>query len=140
MFIKKCSVVLYALLFTFSLNVHAIKKPHTNVEIATVFFEAIVNKKDFNLAAQYLGNFYIEHDPEGEDGVDGLKHYIEFLQAHYPQSQVTVKRVIADGDYVLFHVHSVLTPGTRGQAIVDIFRLENGKVVLESPKFFRRFL
>lgn len=40
-----------------------------------------------------------------------------------------IKRTLVDGDYVLFHVHSILTPGTRGQAIVDIFRLDNGKVV-----------
>jgi predicted SnoaL-like aldol condensation-catalyzing enzyme len=37
--------------------------------------------------------------------------------------------VFADGDYVLLHVHRLRTPGTRGDAIVDIFRLENGKIV-----------
>ena len=33
------------------------------------------------------------------------------------------------GDYVIVHVHAVREPGTRGNAIIDIFRLENGKVV-----------
>ena len=27
------------------------------------------------------------------------------------------------------HVHAVREPGTRGNAIVDIFKLENGKIV-----------
>jgi predicted SnoaL-like aldol condensation-catalyzing enzyme len=30
---------------------------------------------------------------------------------------------------VILHVHSVRESGTRGRAIVDIFRLENGKIV-----------
>lgn len=37
--------------------------------------------------------------------------------------------MLADGDLVALHVHSVQVPGTRGRAIVDIFRLEDGKVV-----------
>jgi len=37
--------------------------------------------------------------------------------------------VFADGDYVIVHAHAVREPGTRGSAIVDIFKLENGKIV-----------
>jgi predicted SnoaL-like aldol condensation-catalyzing enzyme len=40
-----------------------------------------------------------------------------------------IKRVFADGDYVILHVHAVREPGTRGVAVVDIFKLENGKIV-----------
>lgn len=125
---KKSSTILMLILFVFSANATA-NKPHTNVEIATAFFEAIVNKKDFNSASKYIGSIYIEHDPEGKDGSEGLKHYIEFLKTNFPESHVTIKRVIADGDYVIFHVHSVLIPGILGDAIVDIFRLDRGKIV-----------
>lgn len=100
-----------------------------NKTIATKFFEAIVNQKDFTKAEKYLGSYYTEHDPEGTDGAAGLKNYIEYLKLNYPNSHVSIKKVIVDGNYVLFHVHSILIPGTRGQAIVDIFRLEEGKVV-----------
>ena len=30
---------------------------------------------------------------------------------------------------MILHVHAVPTPGERGSAIVDIFKLENGKIV-----------
>ena len=40
-----------------------------------------------------------------------------------------VKRAFVDGDFVILHVHSIRAPGERGVAILDIFRLENGKVV-----------
>ena len=33
------------------------------------------------------------------------------------------------GDYVILHVHNVREPGTRGRAIIDIFKFENGKIV-----------
>lgn len=44
-------------------------------------------------------------------------------------------RTIADGDYVLMHNRGTNSPGTK--AVVDIFRIEDGKVVehWELPKF-----
>lgn len=101
----------------------------TNEEIATHFFQSIVNEKNFDSAANYLGDWYIEHDPQGHDGASGLREYIDFLQNNFPASHVEIKRTFAAGEYVIFHVHSRMHPEDRGQAIVDIFRLENGKVV-----------
>ena len=40
-----------------------------------------------------------------------------------------IKRVVADGNHVIVHVHAIREPGTRGNAIIDIFKLENGKIV-----------
>ena len=37
--------------------------------------------------------------------------------------------MVAEDDHVVLHVHAVREPGTRGNAIIDIFRLENGKIV-----------
>ena len=88
-----------------------------------------INKKDFAAASKYLGPHYIQHNPTAPDGAEGLKGFIEFLRAKFPDSRSEIKRAFADGDYVILHVHSVREPGTRGRAIVDIFRLENGKVV-----------
>ena len=39
------------------------------------------------------------------------------------------KRIVAEGDLVVLHSHLILKPGDRGSAVVDIFRLENGKIV-----------
>ena len=54
---------------------------------------------------------------------------VAFLKEKFPNSKSEIKRAIAEGDYVVLHVHSVREPGQRGRAIVDIFRLENGKIV-----------
>jgi predicted SnoaL-like aldol condensation-catalyzing enzyme len=56
--------------------------------------------------------------------------FIDFLRAKYPQSHSEIKQAFADGNYVILHVHAVREPDTRGDAIVDIFRLDDqGKIV-----------
>ena len=93
------------------------------------FYEQAINKKDFEAASKYLGSRYTQHNPVAPDGPEGLKGFIGFLKSKFPQSHSEIKRVFADGDYVILHVHAVREPGTRGRAIVDIFKLENGKIV-----------
>ena len=58
-----------------------------------------------------------------------LRNAVTFLKEKFPNSRSEIKRAWAEGDYVILHVHSVREPGQRGRAIVDIFRLENGKIV-----------
>ena len=55
--------------------------------------------------------------------------FIRFRRDRYPGARNEVKRAIAEGDLVVLHVHSVVIPGTPGRQIVDIFRVEDGKVV-----------
>jgi len=100
-----------------------------NKKIVAAFYDAAVNQKDFEKASQYLGARYIQHNPLAADGREGFKSFIAFLKDKFPNNRSEIKRIFADGDYVIFHVHAVREPGTRGNAIVDIFRLENGKVV-----------
>jgi predicted SnoaL-like aldol condensation-catalyzing enzyme len=100
-----------------------------NIATVRAFYDAAINQKDFEKARSYLGNRYIQHNPLATDGPEGLKGYIEVIKQRFPQQHNDFKRFLADGDYVIVHVHSVQTPGTRGRAIVDIFKLEQGKVV-----------
>jgi predicted SnoaL-like aldol condensation-catalyzing enzyme len=101
----------------------------TNKKVVLGFYEAAINQKDFDAAAKFIGPRYTQHNPHAADGPQGLKAFLAFLRAKFPDAHSDVKRVFADGDYVILHVHSVLTPGTRGRAIVDIYKLENGKIV-----------
>ncbi len=100
-----------------------------NKRTVRALYEAALNKKDFEEASKYLGSKYTQHNPGAADGPEGLKSFIAFLRDKFPSNKSEIKRIFADGDYVIVHVHAVREPGTRGIAIVDIFRLENGKVV-----------
>ena len=100
-----------------------------NKRIATEFYDAAINRKDFEAASQYLGTEYKQHNPTAADGPEGLRAFIDFLKMRFPNQRGEIKRVIAEGDLVVLHVHSTRGDDTPGRAIVDIFRVENGKVV-----------
>jgi predicted SnoaL-like aldol condensation-catalyzing enzyme len=100
-----------------------------NKKVVLQFYEAAINQKDFDAAAKFLGPRYTQHNPKAADGPEGLKAFLAFLRDKLPDYHSEIKRVFADGDYVILHVHNVPTPGSRGNAIIDIFRLENGRVV-----------
>ncbi|MDD5169520.1 MAG: nuclear transport factor 2 family protein, partial [Syntrophales bacterium] len=101
----------------------------TNKKNVLAFYEKALNQKDFEAASRYIGPRYIQHNPVAADGPEGLKAFLQFLRDKFPNSRSEIKHVFAAGDYVILHVHTTRVPGTRGLAIVDIFRLENGKVV-----------
>jgi predicted SnoaL-like aldol condensation-catalyzing enzyme len=100
-----------------------------NKKVVLEFYEQGLNKKDYDAAAKFFGKKYIQHNPGAPDGSEGFKTFVNFLREKFPNSHSEIKRSFAEGDYVILHVHSVREPGTRGRAIVDIFRLEDGKIV-----------
>jgi len=100
-----------------------------NKKAVIAFYDAAINQKDFEAAAKFIGPRYVQHNPRAADGPEGLKAFLALLREKFPDYHSEIKRAFADGDYVILHVHNVPTPGARGAAIVDIFKLENGKVV-----------
>jgi predicted SnoaL-like aldol condensation-catalyzing enzyme len=105
------------------------KQEKANKKTVVEFYNKALNDKDFDAASKYLGSRYTQHNPVAADGPQGLKGFIQFLRDKFPKSHSEIKRVFADGDYVIVHVHAIREPGTRGRAIIDIFKLEKGKVV-----------
>ena len=100
-----------------------------NKKIVVDFYEKAINQKDFEAASKHFGSRYTQHNPVAADGPEGLKAFLQFLKEKFPNSKSEIKRVFAEGDYVILHVHAVREPGARGSALVDIFKLENGKIV-----------
>ena len=71
---------------------------------------------------------YIQHSPMAESGAKGLKDFLDWAKRASPGATHEVKRMFADGDHVIAHVHVVIVPGTPGNAVIDIFRIEGGLV------------
>ncbi len=100
-----------------------------NKAAVLAFYERGLNQKDADAALKYVGDRYVQHNPNAADGPEGFRKFIAYLRDKFPQSRSEIKRVFTDGDYVILHVHAVRQPGDRGSAIIDIFRLEQGKIV-----------
>lgn len=100
-----------------------------NRQAVLAFYEKGLNQKDADAALKYVGNRYVQHNPTAADGPEGFRKFIAFLREKFPNSRSIIRKSFVDGDYVILHVNAVREPGTRGSAIVDIFKLENGKIV-----------
>lgn len=64
-----------------------------------------------------------------KDGIGGFRSFLHELKQQFPELRSDIKRIFVEGDFVILHVHARRRPGELGLAIVDIFRLENGKIV-----------
>ncbi|MDF3144240.1 MULTISPECIES: nuclear transport factor 2 family protein [unclassified Streptomyces] len=100
-----------------------------NKKLVTKAFDQLLVQKDLSAVDRYWGAEYHQHNPTIADGVEGVKSGLGGYFEAFPQLTVTPKRVIAEGDLVAVHSHYVNAPGERGQAVVDLFRVRNGKIV-----------
>jgi predicted SnoaL-like aldol condensation-catalyzing enzyme len=100
-----------------------------NKQTVLAFYEAGLNNKDFEAVSKLVGDRYTQHNPLIADGREGLKAFVATLTGSFPALHADVKRLFAEGDYVIAHVHGVRVPGQPGSAIVDIFRFDEGKIV-----------
>ncbi|WAS95878.1 nuclear transport factor 2 family protein [Nannocystis punicea] len=74
-----------------------------------------------------LGEDFVEHSPGNPSGKAA---FIEFIAAApVAGSRLDLKRVIADEEYVVVHYHMIPPEGGRGDAVVDIWRLEGDLIV-----------
>jgi predicted SnoaL-like aldol condensation-catalyzing enzyme len=104
-------------------------KPSDNKATVVAFYEKALNDKDADAAIAMMGPTYMQHNSIAPDGKEGFRQFIGAFKQRYPASRSKIVRVFAEGDYVILHVHLVLEPGTAGNAVMDIFRLADGKIV-----------
>jgi predicted SnoaL-like aldol condensation-catalyzing enzyme len=101
-----------------------------NTKVVTEFYEMAFNKhKPTEAAKKYIGDKYIQHNPFVPNGAQAFYNYFEDFFKKNPSANVKIYRTIAQGDLVVLHLHSKINDKDLGKAIVDIFRLENGKIV-----------
>src|SRR5216684_7268210 len=103
----------------------------TNKDITVAFYKmAVFEGRVEDAFRLYAGTPYRQHNPLVEDGMEGLKKFFAGILSNHPDARGEIKRVFADGDHVILHSHwHGLSDNSRGEAVVDIFRLEGGKVL-----------
>lgn len=77
---------------------------------------------------QYFAPGYIQHNPMVPSGAETMRNFFKGFYAANPGATVIIKRALADGDLVAVHYNMKVKPEDHGFAVVDIFRVENGKI------------
>lgn len=101
----------------------------SNKTIVLECYRKIIRDLDLALVDNYVSDNYIQHSPTVKDGKEGLLEMLAFLKTlprpaeHGP---TPIIRVIADGDLVAVHL-DIKFMGQR-VAVIDVFRLFNGKI------------
>ncbi len=106
------------------------------------FFQELINSKNLSIFDALVAPNFVEHEdltpfPQGREGV---KQFFQALLNAFPDMQVTIDDLIAEGDKVVArstmrgtHQGEFLGIPTTGKTInfevIDILRYEDGKVV-----------
>jgi predicted SnoaL-like aldol condensation-catalyzing enzyme len=103
-----------------------------NLEKAVYCMDVLENQHDLEAARrECFGETYTQHSPHVPDGRDRdavLSLYATRFE-NYPDFAIEVKRTGADGDLVWMHLHAKRTPEVLGYAVINIFRMKDGKFV-----------
>lgn len=77
----------------------------------------------------FVGDDYIQHNPDVANGTQGFIDYFERMQKEYPKKSITFVRAVAEGDLVALHTHQTW-PGNDHYITMDFLRFDtNGKIV-----------
>lgn len=99
-------------------------------EVVDQFIDSLFLKKEVRQAFEsWVASDYVQHKATLPDGREAVIGFLEDLFGRYPDRIFTIHRVIASDDLVAVHYHSQATPEDLGFAVVDIFRVENCRIV-----------
>lgn len=104
-----------------------------NKRLVSNYYNDIILQGKIEKIDQYIGDTYIQHNPDTPNGkqavVDFVKHFILDVPDGSVRPQAEIVRVLAEDDLVALHVKTNEWLGPNGSVIVDIYRIENGKLV-----------
>lgn len=103
------------------------KMEEANKKVVLAFMQEFFGDHDIAAAEKYLAPEYIQHNPGVADGRAAIMAAAKGFFGSAPKSKTDVRHVAADGDLVWLHHRAQMGPGA--SAVVDIFRVKNGKIV-----------
>ncbi|CAD6555558.1 hypothetical protein LMG27952_05843 [Paraburkholderia hiiakae] len=96
-----------------------------NTTLVLEALETLFNRKDYEKAAQFWSDTYVQHSrhvPAGRDGLFGLVRSLSDIRFEYDMA-------IAKDDFVWVHSRYTSSATPAALIAVDILRIEDGKLV-----------
>ena len=98
--------------------------PEQNKALVLEAFNTLFNKRDYEAAARFWSDTYIQHSAHIEPGRDGLFNLIR----NTPDTLRYEHQLVAEGDYVIVHGRYSGNGRTIAWVAADIVRIENGSL------------
>lgn len=105
-----------------------------NLKKALYCMDILENRPDIEpsrrigiLRDECFADSYIQHSPHVDDGRDAVLRLFANRYVRSPEISVSIKRTASEGDLVWIHQHVRRSPDDLGNAVVNIFRMEDGK-------------
>ncbi|HEX7959964.1 MAG TPA: ester cyclase [Terriglobales bacterium] len=98
-----------------------------NKQLVLKAAQELFGNLDLTAIDRYWGDTYIQHNPLYPDGKEQIRALIQGAIDAGVSTNAEVKRVAAEGDLVWIHAKSFFFG--KELATVEIFRVENGKIV-----------
>ncbi|MDR2272911.1 MAG: ester cyclase [Sphingobacterium sp.] len=99
-----------------------------NKRIVLDFYQQMFGDKDLSAIDKYIAPQYIQHNPAVADGAAAFKAAAAKWFEGQPKTKIDVQHIASDGDLVFIHLKNKNPDGSL-KSTIDIFRLENGKIV-----------
>lgn len=100
-----------------------------NLDLVLAMYRDVLMPMDSARVDDYIAPGYIQHSSLAAPTVQALKDFLDFVKVQSPEGTHNLKRAFVDGDHVIVHHHVIRHAGDPGLAVVDIFRVEGGKIV-----------
>ncbi len=113
-----------------------------NKALVRRYAEEVLNRRNLDLLDEIFAPDFVQYgaDPDQVSGVEDLKQFFVMLRSGFPDFQVTIEDLLAEGDKVVLHftfqgTHQgeFTSIGPTGKQVtmtgIDIFRIADGKIV-----------
>jgi len=97
--------------------------PEQNKALVLEAFDTLFNKRDYDAAARFWSDSYIQHSAHIESGREGLFNLIKSIP---PTLKYEPGLIVADGDFVILHGRFSGFGPPVNWIVADIVRIENG--------------
>jgi predicted SnoaL-like aldol condensation-catalyzing enzyme len=106
----------------------------SNLKKAMYCMDLLENRPDLEpslridtLRNECFAENYIQHSPHVADGRDAVLNLFAKRFKNRPEITTSIKRTASEGDLVWIHQHVKRTPEDLGRAVINIFRMKDGK-------------